>query len=261
LTGHRLGRLGHLIVAIAEPHREVLAEYDRWFEAEHMYDAVLVGPGAFAGRRFVATRELKALRRPLDGGVFADAGTGSFVALYYLAPGSADEHFAWSFPQNRWLGETGRNNASRDLVLTWLCDAVGAVRRPGSPVEPHVALDHDHPGLVMAWVQRRGSLDELHRSLLDEVLPGVVDGTPVEQVQVWSPRPFPDPAGVPTTPGSVVANPGVGEQALLLCFLDEHPAAHLDALATALAEAGDVRLLAPWVPTDRGTGAHLADLW
>ena len=131
-----LGRLGHLMVAIAEPHRDAVAEYDRWFEAEHMYDAVLVGPGAYAANRYIATRELKALRQPLDGGVFDDATKGSSLALYYLAPGTAEEHFAWSFPQNAWLGETGGNNADRTIVLTWLCDAAGVLVRPGHRVAP-----------------------------------------------------------------------------------------------------------------------------
>lgn len=264
-----LGRLGHLIVAIAEPRRDTIATYDEWFEAHHMYDAVLVGPGAFAANRYVATRELKALRHPLDGGVFADASTGSFVALYYLAPGTAEEHFAWSYPQNAWLGATGRNNADRTLVLTWLCDAVGVVARDGHRVPPQVALDHPYAGIVMVWIERaeHATVDDLRAALVDHHLPTLVQGdTGVQQVQLWAPRDFPDTHGTPTTPGSVVTNHAVGRQLLAVCFLDEHPdtrwASTFAALGDQLATGGaTVRLAAPFVPTVRGAGTRLDELW
>lgn len=269
MTAGPLGRLGHLIVAIAEPHRDTIATYDEWFEAHHMYDAVLVGPGAFAAQRYVATRDLKALRRPLDGGVFADASTGSFVALYYLAPGTAEEHFAWSFPQNAWLGATGRNNPDRTLVLTWLCDAAGVVVRDGHRVPPQVALDHPYAGIVMLWIERAegSTIDALRDTLLHEHLPALVHGdTGVQQVQLWSPRDFPDTQGTPTTPGSVVTNTAVGRQLLAVCFLDEHSAAQWETVfspfAARLAASGaSVRLAAPFVPTVRGAGTRLDELW
>lgn len=266
---HPLGRLGHLLVAIAEPHRETIATYDEWFEANHMYDAVLVGPGAYAGNRFVATRALKAKRHPLDGGVFADATIGSFVALYYLAPGTVEQHFAWAFSQSAWLGATGRNNPDRTLVLTWLCDTVGSVSRAGHRVPPQVALDHPYAGIVMTWIERpeHATLDELRADLVDTHLPALFDRAPsVQHVQLWSPREFPDTKGTPTTPGTVVTNPAVGRQLLAVVFLDADPSAHWpDALAAfgdQLATTGArLRLLAPFVPTVRGAGTRLDELW
>ena len=262
-----LGRLGHLIVAIAEPHRDTIATYDEWFEAQHMYDAVLVGPGAFAANRYVATRDLKARRWPLDGGVFADPSIGSFVALYYLAPGSAEEHFAWSFPQNAWLGATGRNNADRTLVLTWLLDAVGVVARGEHRVPPQVALDHPYAGIVMVWIERPedATLDDLRRALVDDHLPALLHEAPaVQQVQLWAPRDFPDTRGTPTTPGSVVANAAVGRQLLAVCFCDAPPIEAGDPFASWRprldAFGATVRLVAPFVPTVRGAGTRLDEL-
>jgi hypothetical protein len=267
---HRLGRLGHLIVAVAEPHRSTIAEYHRWFEEEHMYDAVLVGPGAFAANRFVATKDLKALRQPLDGGVFADPTIGSFVGLYYLAPDTAEEHFAWSFPQNAWLGATGRNNADRTLVLTWLCDYAAAVVRDGHRVAPHVALDHPYRGMVMAWVEapEGGSVADLGSWLTTTYLPSLLerDGR-IAQVQLWTPRDFPDQQGVPTTPGTVVANRGIDRQVLAVFFLDAEPTAEWPAtfapMADDLAATGraTLRLIAPFIPTVRGTDQYLDQLW
>jgi hypothetical protein len=261
-----LGRLGHLMIAIAEPHRETLAEYNQWFEAEHMYDAVLVGPGAFAANRYVATRDLKRLRYPLDGGVFADPALGSYVALYFLAPGTADEHFAWSVPQNRWLGETGRNNANRTLVQTWLCDHVATVTRPNHSVPPHVALDHPYNVMAMAYVDPEAGAEEVDATRLCTHLEGWIAGSPVAQVQLWSPRDFPDTQGVPTTPGTVEPNRSVGRQAVAVLFLDtdvDEGWPHLAALGDELraADAGELRLLTVWRPVVRGTDRYAAELW
>jgi hypothetical protein len=262
-----LGRLGHLMIAIAEPHRDTLAEYNRWFEGEHMYDAVLVGPGAFAANRYVATRELKALRYPRDGDVFADASLGSYVALYYLAPGSADEHFVWSFPQNRWLGETGRNNADRTLVQTWLCDHLATVSRADHTVPPHVALDHPYPAILMVYVDAPADLavDDARRALRAHLVARIGD-SPVAQAQLWSPRDFPDTQGVPTTPGTISPNRGAGGQTLALLFLDEDVAAARPFIAEfgddlRTAGMGETRLVTVWRPVVRGTDRYADELW
>ena len=262
-----LGRLGHLLIAIAEPHRETLAEYNRWFEAEHMYDAVLVGPGAFAANRYVATRDLKQSRYPRDGGMFADPSLGSYVALYYLAPDTAEAHFAWSFPQNQWLGETGRNNANRTLVQTWLCDHLESISRTDHEVPPHVALDHPYEAMAMVYVDPPADVDVSDaRRALREHLASRLDGSPLAQAQLWSPRDFPDTQGVPTTPGTVAPNRNAGRQTLVVLFLDEAIADGWPILATLgddlrAAGAGDTRLVTVWRPVVRGTDLYADELW
>ena len=57
--------LGHALITMVEPHPASVAEYNRWYEHDHFLSGVLTGPGAFAGRRFVATRDLK--RSPVSG--------------------------------------------------------------------------------------------------------------------------------------------------------------------------------------------------
>ncbi len=74
--------LGHVLIAIAEPHGDGLGAYHSWFERDHRYSAVLIGPGAFAAERYLATRELKALRYPADGGAFASVEVGALVARF-----------------------------------------------------------------------------------------------------------------------------------------------------------------------------------
>jgi hypothetical protein len=53
--------LGHAMVTMIEPTHDPaeLAEYNRWYEFDHSQSGVLIGPGAFAYRRWVATRALK----------------------------------------------------------------------------------------------------------------------------------------------------------------------------------------------------------
>lgn len=262
--------LGQLMVAISEPHREGLAEYHRWFESDHMYSSVLVGPGAFSANRYVATRELKDLRTPRDGGVFERVEAGSYVALYYIAEGQVEEHFAWSFPVQAELGRQGRNNPHRDLVLTWLCDYRGGLGRDADSVPPEVALDHPYAGLVMAWLDRAqaASLEVLWAGVEASLLPRMLAGSPIDQVLCFAPRDFPaPPAHVPLTPGALQPNASVGERLLVLFFLQCTPqeawAPHFKGLGEALAASGlgELALAAPFLPTPRGTRRHLDALW
>lgn len=296
--------LGHLMIAIAEPHRDGLEEYHRWFEREHMYQAVLIGPGAFAAERYVATRELKALRFPRDPEepragatdgtspravpserVFRRVELGSFVALYYLARGTDDEHFAWSYAQTARLSEAGRTNRDRELVLTWLCDHRGRVARDPDSVPEEIALDHRYEGLAMLWLgadddgsdrpagiaqsgigigRDREAVERLAGWLEKQGLPDLLADSPIDQALVFEPRDFPaPPADVPITPGSIAPNPWKGRGLLVVCFLDAPPqgcwSEHFVPFARRLAEAGhgEVRLAAPFVPVDRGTRRYL----
>jgi hypothetical protein len=262
--------LGQVLIAIAEPHRETLDTYHRWFERDHMYSAVLIGPGAFAENRFVAPRALKELRYPKDGDVFPNVEEGTFVALYFIAEGMAEEHFAWSFAQSARLGREGRNDPNRDLTLTWLCDYRGSVSANVDSVPPQVVLDHAYPGLVMVWIDRAESvsLGELRRWLEEEALPHDVPKSPADQVLIFTPRNFPSPdPNVPLTPGSVNENPRVGEGLLLLYFLGEEPRAAWQPYFASLGEEiaksgrGRVALAAPFVPTPRGKPANPKELW
>jgi hypothetical protein len=262
--------LGQVLIAIAEPHRETLDAYHRWFERDHMYSAVMIGPGAFAANRFVAPRELKELRYPDDGGVFPRIDEGTFAALYFIADGMVEEHFRWSFAQSAELGREGRNNPNRDLTLTWLCDYCGSVAAGPEAVPPEIVLDHPFAGLVMAWVDRDESvtLEELRGFLQSSALPSPLPASPANQVLIFSPRNFPTPdRTVPLTPGTVNENERVGKGLLLLYFLDENPRdawqPYFARLGDSLARSGygHAALVAPFVPTLRGKRANAEELW
>ncbi len=101
--------LGQAMIVMIEPDKdpERLAEYNRWYEHDHVYSGVVAGPGAFSYSRFVATRELKDLRYPDPSAVAQPLDKGSYLSFFYLLAGQVDEHYAWSFPESARLGEAG----------------------------------------------------------------------------------------------------------------------------------------------------------
>lgn len=255
--------LGAAMITMVEPTRDPdrLREYNRWYEHDHAYSGVLVGPWAFSYGRWVATRPLKDLRYPTPSTVADPVDDGSFIAFYWYLKDKVDEHFAWSFPQTQWLTENGRMNADRTHVSTSLYDFVGSVNRPGWPVPAEIALDHRYPGLVVTWLDRaEGAADgTLESWLLDTCIPSVArDGSPVAQALVFAPRDFP---GVP---GSGV---GVGQKLLVAWFVQRDPrdawAEHFAGLGDAVKASGlaTVGLAAPFIPVVPGTDTYLDQLW
>ncbi len=148
--------LGQAMIVMIEPTRdpERLAEYNRWYEHDHVYSGVVAGPGAFSYSRFVATRELKDLRYPDASAIAQPVDKGSYLSFFYLLAGQVDEHYAWSFPESARLGEQGRMNADRELVTLSLYDFLGSVNRDGWPVPAEVSLDHRYPAVVALWIDR-----------------------------------------------------------------------------------------------------------
>ena len=57
-------KLGSMLFTLVEPRRGHEVAYNRWYERDHFYAGCMIGPYQFAGKRFVATAELKALRDP-----------------------------------------------------------------------------------------------------------------------------------------------------------------------------------------------------
>jgi hypothetical protein len=256
--------LGHAMITMVEPHKGPLAEYNRWYERDHAYSGVMVGPWAFSFSRWVATRDLKPLRYPADGPIAQPVELGSFIALYFLLAGKVDEWWAWSGPATVALGAEGRMNPDRDHISTALYDFVGAVGRGPRPVPPELANDHRYDGLVAVWTDRNPdtTIEELAAWCRDELHPSVVtDDGPVGQVLTFATRDFPGmPAGVPPTPGK-------GDRLLHIYLLDEDPRASWSERFAGLGERvaaaglGTVALAAPFIPTVPGTDTYLDQLW
>ena len=56
--------VGSMLFTMVDPEKGHEVEYNRWYERDHFYAGCMVGPWLFAGKRWVATKELKDLRFP-----------------------------------------------------------------------------------------------------------------------------------------------------------------------------------------------------
>ena len=65
-TNERPVRLGGALVTIVEPEKGHEVAYNRWYERDHFYAGCMIGAWNISGARFVATKDLKALRYPAE---------------------------------------------------------------------------------------------------------------------------------------------------------------------------------------------------
>jgi hypothetical protein len=258
--------LGASMITLVEPHAEGLLEYNRWYEQDHALAAVTTAPGCFAHRRFVATRDLKALRYPADSTIAQPVTNGSFIALYWVEEGRFDECFGFSFAVTPGLAADGRMNPDRDHVSTGPYLALGSSLRDvmagaAGPMIPELALDHPYPGLVVLWVRPAegttvADLAAWCRAELDPATLG--DGSPVGQVVDFVQTDY--PGGIPALTGKV-------DELVRCYFVDVDPRECWDDRFADLGDRvaagglGRVELAAPFIPTVPGTTRYLDELW
>src|SRR5258708_6387001 len=92
-------KLGSMLLTLVEPHRGHEVAYNRWYERDHFYAGCMVGPYNFAGRRFVATADLKALRDPDPSAITGEPERGSYVAVYWVLDRYFDVWNRWALRQ------------------------------------------------------------------------------------------------------------------------------------------------------------------
>jgi hypothetical protein len=276
--------LGSMLLTVVEPHRGHEVAYNRWYERDHFYSGCMVGPYNFAGRRFVATADLKALRDPDPSEITGEPERGSYVAVYWVLDGYHDIWNRWAVRQVRALHAAGRMFAERDHVHTLLYRYEWEHRRDGAggdgaggdgaggdggagdgggvPVE--LALDHPFTGFVPVWVDRADDVsnEELWSWLRDEHLPALVPGSDAGLVAAFSPLPL-----LIDAPGDVPRQDATDRRTLLLWFLDSHPAQGYGSVIgehrRRLEESGKGRVVAalPFKPTIPGTDRYTDQLW
>lgn len=256
--------LGSILLTVVEPHRGHEVAYNRWYERDHFYAGCMVGAYQFAGKRFVATAPLKALRPPQSTEITGEEGKGSYVACYFVLDGYHDYWNAWAVAQVNQLHAKGRMFAERDHVHTLLYDFRFEARRDADGVPIELALDHPFAGFVPVWVDLRSGVvdDESTAALTTQVLEPVMAGTPLALVGGFTPQALRDDA--PSDVPRATADP---ERVLLLCFLERSPLECFDetigALEARLEATGVGRLVGalPFIPTVPGTDRYTDELW
>jgi hypothetical protein len=260
---HNRPEVGHAIIALHDPVRGHEAAFDEWYEADHMLAAGTMAPWTIGGMRWVADRELKALRYPAEG-PFGPATRGSYMMLFWIQRDRLADQQAWVTEAMVDIAAQDRNFADRDAVTATTYDFVGHRSRDARGVPPVLALAHHFPGAVLVIAERAAdtTVAALGDVLLDTLLGPQMAGSPLALVTAFAPRPKEAwwPAAYPQVEG-------VGDRLFLVCFTDTDPRAgwdsHFAGLGDALAAsgAGRVLLAAPFVPASAGTPTDPAALW
>jgi hypothetical protein len=241
--------LATALVALIEPHAGQAVAFNRWYERDHFYSAVMAGPGVISGARWVATRAAKAAR--IGNGLFGDPAGSSFLATYWLEAGGQARWDDWVPGRMGELVAQERMFAGRDHVHTAVYERAWAVEsRSGPPIE--VALDRGYAGLIALAVDRRRQLDlaaveSWHRGLVQAVPELDVSVALTQQRLVLSAleAPLDDPA----------------RHVLLLAFTAADPITlwHDEVRDRAL-EFGAIGFGGPFLATVPGTDTYADDL-
>ncbi|KOG66050.1 hypothetical protein ADK76_03895 [Streptomyces griseoflavus] len=255
-------RPGHALITMVEPHPGQERPYNRWYEDDHYIAGAMAMPWIFAGRRWVATRELRLLRRPARSAVARPVTAGCYLSTYWITEGRYDDHMRWTVAINRRLNADGRIHHARTHVFTAFHDHAATVYRDGDrgPRDFH-ALDHLYAGLVVEIIDAADADGRaaLLRRLRDEWLPRRLAGSPAAMVTVFRPRPLPDDR-MPY----VRQVEGVDNRLTLLWFLQEDPRACWTPWFTGPGAEPDgpgrVELVAPFIPTVPGTDRYVDEL-
>lgn len=263
-SDHGIG-VGGALISMVEPDPGTEHTYNRWYEDDHYYAGALYMPWMFAGRRYVATRELQLLRYPDPSIIAQPTSAGCYLHLYWITPGHVDDHIRWSVATNVHLRATNRIHLQRRHVFTSFQDHAGSFAREVCGPRDFHALDHPYPGIVMEVLDapegqtradlgaylREHYLPWLHRSPHD----------PIGQTVWFAPRPLPA-----DKQPDVADIPGLERRLTLIHFLDVDPRecwatrfAGNGALAAASGRA-TVQFAAPFVPVVQGTDRYVDEL-
>lgn len=255
-------RPGHALITMVEPHPGQEYAYNRWYEDDHYYAGAMAMPWMYAGRRWVATRELQELRVPEKSAVARPVTAGCYLSTYWITEGRYDDHMKWTVGINKRLNRDARVHQARTHVFTAFQDHEATVYRDGAagPRDFH-ALDHPYAGLILQVVDAPGPGEraELLEHLRTRELPRRLVGSPAAMVTVFRPTPLP---GDRMTYVKQVE--GVDTRLTLLWFLEEDPRTcwteHFADLESLGGTEATVELVAPFVPTVPGTDRYVDEL-
>ena len=256
--------LGHALITMVEPHPGRERDYNRWYEDDHFIAGAMAMPWMYAGRRWVATRDLQLLRYPEKSALAQPVTAGCYISVYWITEGRYADHMRWTVGINKRLNRDHRVFQDRTHVFTAFQDHAATVYRDGDggPRDIH-ALDHPYAGLVVQVVDADSPARcaELLSWLRDEHLPRRLAGSPAAMVAVFAPTPLPLDRMT-----YVKQVEGVGTRLTLLWFLQDDPRdhwrEHFADLDTAVAASGlgEVQFVAPFVPTVPGTDRYVDEL-
>jgi hypothetical protein len=261
--------VGHMLINVADPHAGSERQYNRWYEDDHFFPSALMAPFVFAGRRWVAPRDLRAFRYGRPGGEYDPPTGGSYAATYWIAPGHLNDYFAWAAGTGPQLDAQGRNFTDRRLVLVSFADHIGSVYRDERVPRDVFALMDPAGGMVVQLVDVPDAADRDAAAawLLDDFLPArlAVEGAKAHSVLVF--RGAEDTSAMrPALQELQRRADNDGRRLVLLWFLDSDPRTAWESefapLPGVMAESGHgvVEWVAPFLPARMGTDDYVDQL-
>lgn len=258
-------KIGQMLFTMVDPTRGHEVAYNRWYERDHIYAGCMIGPGWFAGRRWVAPKHLKDLRFPETGPVATKIEDGSYLATYWVHEPEMEEAEAWARTQVGELYAAGRGFAEREHVHTgqYLPDSTVSAQADGVPLE--LALDHNYRGLVTLMIEPAEGVDRTAaiETINDVPVKALLGTGAVDLVSSWRMKPWPADHNVPMKMGN---DGGTTERIMQLCFLEGDPVESWQFIVDYAADieksgAGRVTFASPFIPTEVGTDKYTDQLW
>jgi hypothetical protein len=268
MEGPYEAQLGHALITMVDPHPGEERIYNRWYEDDHYISGAMALPWMFAGRRWVATRDLQLMRYPQDSAVAQPVTKGCYISLYWVTAGRMRDHLDWTMATvRRLIADKRLANHLKviEQVYTSFQDHAGSVYRDNQGPRDIHALYYPYQGLVVEVVDAPNAPARatLERWLLEEHLPAAIRKTPAAICIVFRPQAFADNA----LPSLRKLDPSCGGRRLtVLWFLEADPRSCWTDVFASQGEAvargghGRVELVAPFIPTLPGTDTYVDQL-
>jgi hypothetical protein len=270
-------KIGRILFTMVDPHPGAEKAYNRWYERDHYYGGCMIGPGFFAGSRWVATRTLKDLRTPEKSLVADPTDAGSFLSIYWRLLGEEDP--AWANRQVQWLYANQRGFDQRTHIHTGFYEYRSTAYRDDGGVPVELALDHHYEGLGVVMVEPRdgSGSEDLIRWLDGRAATLLFSDSRIDMVASFTvfvpdagerPQTAAGAKAAPGSPGgpSLGSDGGAPDRVLQLIFVESDPIEVWERVrdyAAAIGGGGRARttFVAPFLRTVVGTDTYVDQIW
>src|SRR4051812_3578698 len=260
-------KVGSMLFTMVDPNPGFEVAYNRWYERDHFYAGCMIGPWLFAGRRWVAPRELKDLRFPETSPFAEPVDAGSFLSIYWHLEDKHDDHSEGARERVGWLYNNGGGSAEPPHRHTSIYNILSSSYADDDGVPVELALDHYYQGLGVVVIEPEAGVDQakLLEWLRSDAEPTLLSKGGVETIASWTKRPAERPEGV-ESPMPLGTDGGAENRIVQLCFIEQDPRQVWEsfrqyAKTIDAGGKGRVTFAAPFFPTDVGTDKYTDQLW
>lgn len=262
-------QIGAAWISMIEPETGYEAAFNRWYSDDHFYAGGMTLPGIFAGRRWIATKELRLLRQASTSDL---AEYGCFLHLNLFSSHQLNEVNESLSKTLQQLGKEGRmypTEIPRRHLYTAITPYEAAIYRESNggdgPLDIH-ALDYPFAGVVLELID--STKDHTRAELLDWLRKDFIPSTIQKSLAttmclIFVHADLPDIIKSPRLPSRYE---GGDLRVVLLWFLESDPktcwtndfAWHGGKISQS--GLGNVVFMGPFIPTVPGTNRHIGEL-